>query len=50
MKKLLLLKEMKKKKIMELYNQGLSEEEISAETGIGIGKVRITIDLYKRKK
>ncbi|MBT1248068.1 MULTISPECIES: DUF6115 domain-containing protein [unclassified Thermosipho (in: thermotogales)] len=37
-------------KIIELYNNGTSEAEIAKKFGIGIGEVRLIIDLFLRSK
>lgn len=38
------------KKILELYNQGLSNIEIAKKLGLGVGEVRLVIDLFNLKK
>ncbi len=38
------------KRILELYNQGLSNIQIAKKLGLGVGEVRLVIDLYNSKK
>lgn len=38
------------KKILELYNKGLSNIEIAKKLGLGVGEVRLVIDLFNSKK
>lgn len=38
------------KKILELYNQGMSNIEIAKKLGLGVGEVRLVIDLFNSKK
>lgn len=38
------------KKILELYNEGLSNIQIAKKLGLGVGEVRLVIDLYNSKK
>lgn len=38
------------KKILELYNKGLSNIEIAKKLGLGVGEVRLVIDLFNAKK
>ena len=33
-------------KILELFNRGMSNKEIAKELGLGIGEVRLVVDLY----
>ena len=37
------------KKIMDMYNQGYSNVDIAKKLGIGIGEVRLVIDLFKNR-
>lgn len=37
-------------KILELYSKGMSNIDIAKELNLGIGEVRLVIDLYKNKK
>ena len=34
-------------KILDLYNEGKSNLEIAKELGLGIGEVRLVIDLFR---
>ena len=38
------------KKILELYNKGMSNIEIAKKLGLGVGEVRLVIDLFNSKK
>ncbi|MBP3339048.1 MAG: hypothetical protein J6L69_06565 [Lachnospiraceae bacterium] len=38
------------KKILELYNKGFSNIEIAKKLGLGVGEVRLVIDLFNSKK
>lgn len=38
------------KQILDLYNKGVENVEIAKKLGLGVGEVRLVIDLYKNKK
>ncbi len=38
------------KKILELYSQGMTNIQIAKKLGLGVGEVRLVIDLYNSKK
>ena len=38
------------KEILELYNQGKTNMEIAKQLGLGIGEVKLVIDLFKTRK
>ncbi|WP_249031029.1 DUF6115 domain-containing protein [Thermosipho africanus] len=40
----------REEQIIELYNQGIEEAEIAKKFGMGIGEVRLIIDLFHRTK
>lgn len=40
----------REEQIIELYNQGVEEAEIAKRFGMGIGEVRLIIDLFHRTK
>ncbi|WP_287570015.1 DUF6115 domain-containing protein [Thermosipho sp. (in: thermotogales)] len=40
----------REEQIIELYNQGVEEAEIAKKFGMGIGEVRLIIDLFHRTK
>ncbi|WP_126992740.1 DUF6115 domain-containing protein [Thermosipho globiformans] len=40
----------REEQIIELYNQGIEESEIAKRFGMGIGEVRLIIDLFHRTK
>lgn len=37
-------------KILELYSKGMSNIDIAKKLNLGIGEVRLVIDLYRNKK